>query len=329
MVNPKISIIIPVYNGEKYIAQAIESVLAQTYKNFEIIIINDGSTDNSLEKIKPYLSLPNIKYIEQHNKGVAAARNTGIVNYAGELIALLDQDDLWLSEKLKVQVDYLAKNTDVGLVHSNFAYIDKKGKQIYPTDAWITDAKGMCFKRLFIGNAIAPLTVIMKRECMDRVGLFDEEISYCDDYELWLRIARHFRIGHIDQILALYRLHGSNASGRDWVGMKLKKLEAINGFLRKFPEVRSELGWTTVRLRLARLHRDLASAYLLTNQPEKARMHFRESIRLKPDQISCYLKFLYSCLSHSQLRALRWYKYRTIETYNRLTNRQKNGDSAT
>src|ERR1700694_2006522 len=110
--NSRVSVIVPVYRGERYIGQASKSALAQTYENFEIVIVNDGSPDDSIARIRPYLHLPNVKLIEQDNRGVAAARNTGIRNASGQIIAFLDHDDLWLPDKLALQVAHLASHAE-------------------------------------------------------------------------------------------------------------------------------------------------------------------------------------------------------------------------
>lgn len=308
MRSPKVSIIIPVYNGEKYITHAIESVLAQTYKNFEIIIVNDGSTDSSFEKIKPYLTLPNIKYIEQENKGVAAARNTGIKNSTGELIGFLDQDDLWLPYKLQVQVDYLINNPDVGLVHSSREYIYENEVKGPPASSWPTNVAGMCFKDLFIRNQISVLTVLLRKECLNRVGLFDESISFADDYELWLRISRSYHIGYIDRIVSFYRYHEQNTS-HNWVGMLRAELKVIETILMKFPEIYQELGDTVVKNRLHELYYKTANFYLYLDKQESARQYYWKALTIHPTKWDCWNRLLiWSFLSSKQRSILQWYK---------------------
>jgi len=310
MTNPKVSVIIPVYNGEKYITQAIESVLAQTYKNFEIIIVNDGSTDNSFEKIKPYLNLPNIKYIEQENKGVAAARNTAIKSSSGELIAFLDQDDLWVPEKLEIQVDYLRQYPDVGLVHSNISYINECPELMETPKDWLTNAEGMCFKELFIKNRIAVLTVVLKRQCLDQVGLLNESISRSDDYELWLRISRMFPIGHVNKTLALYRLHKSNTS-HDRFRMTLAELITINSIVSQSSDVHKEIGRDVVNERLFELNFQVANWYMWWLQDFKtAQRYFIEAIKKRPGHWLSYKRLLWCLLTSSQRRAFQWYWYR-------------------
>ncbi|MBW2646296.1 MAG: glycosyltransferase [Deltaproteobacteria bacterium] len=305
--NPKVSIIIPVYNGERYIAQAIESALTQTYRKFEIIVVNDGSTDNSYEKIKPFL--PSVKYIFQENQGVAAARNTAIKNSSGEFIAFLDQDDLWLPEKLELQVDYLLHNPDVGLVHSNMSYINEEGKSIQREFDFPSRIAGRCFGELFIKNKIAILTVLLRRDCLDKVGLFNVQFSGVDDYDLLLRVSRYYPVWHINQSLAGYRLHGSNTS-RDWLGITLTRLRIIESLLETYPQIRSELGKKTVSDRLFQLYCEVARQHSHQNKHKAAIEYWKKAISVHPTKFSSYLEIIWSAITPNQRRVLNWYKYK-------------------
>ena len=194
---PKFSVIIPVFNREKFIKRAIESVLNQTYKNFELIVVNDGSTDRTLDIVKNYP----IKIINQENRGVSAARNRGIKASVGDIIAFLDSDDEWKKDKLKVQADFFMKNPNY---------------KIHQTDEiWIRDNKflnkrkihqkkeGFIFYDSLNLCLISPSAVAIKRELFDEVGLFREDFEVCEDYELWLRITKKYLIGFSPQKLVI------------------------------------------------------------------------------------------------------------------------------
>src|ERR1700686_212376 len=128
---PKVSITMPVLNGETYIASAIESILAQTYGSYELVIVNDGSTDETHARVAPYFHKPNIKYVSPPTRrGIPASMNDGVRHSTGELIAFLDHDDIWLPEMLETQVAYLERHPDVGMVHSDFQTIDGQGRII-------------------------------------------------------------------------------------------------------------------------------------------------------------------------------------------------------
>ena len=295
----------PVYNGEQYVADAVESVLAQTYKNVEIVIVNDGSTDASHEKVLPYLHLPNLQYVEQQNKGVAAARNAGIRAATGELIAFLDQDDLWLPDKLAGQVAYLSKNPDVLLVHANQGHIDENGEAVEID--WPTDACGNCFREMFVQNRIAVLTVLMRRECFEKVGFFNEKLSGSDDYEMWLRVARQAPIGYLNQRVALYRFHGSNVS-RDHFKMTRTDFAAIQSIVNQFPDVARLVGKGAVKLRLGDLAYSLGCWYGWSARDHQvAKKYFLLSIKQRPFHLASYRKFFWCSLTNGERRALSWY----------------------
>jgi glycosyltransferase involved in cell wall biosynthesis len=194
-----------------------------------------GSTDKSYEKIRPYLDLPNIKYIEQENQGVAAARNKGINNSSGKFVAFLDQDDLWLPTKIERQVTLFENNPEIALVHSKFSFINGKGDRIEPL--WlIRKAAGYC-------------SVIAKRKCIEEAGMFDENIAVTDDYDLWLRITYYHPIGYVDEPLAMYRYHGQNTS-MNMLNYRKNELKVVQKILKQFPKTYEIVGEKNVRHRL-------------------------------------------------------------------------------
>jgi glycosyltransferase involved in cell wall biosynthesis len=325
MISPKVSVIMPVYNGERYIVSAIESVLAQTYKNFEIVIVNDGSTDNSREKLSAYRQLPFVQYIEQDNRGVAAARNTAIRKATGELIAFLDQDDLWLPEKLDIQVDYLRQHTDVPLVHANLGHINENGEPIQVI--WPTDVEGSCFRELFLWNRIAVPTVVVRRQCLSEVGLFNENLAGSDDYDMWLRIAQRFPIGRIARVLALYRFHGKNVS-RDKLLMIRREWDVISSTIERVPEVYELVGKRAVKKRVGEIRFDLGFWNMWEAQdPVAARRHYLESIKNRPLHLPSYQRYIWCSLPPQLRRALAWYRHKIMTALSSSDN--PNGRSLT
>jgi glycosyltransferase involved in cell wall biosynthesis len=219
---PSVSVIIPCYNGEQFVAFAIESALAQTYPNVEIIVVDDGSTDGSRAAVARYREDPRVRFLEHDsNKGIAAARNTGIRASTGELIGFLDQDDIWLPEKLALQVPRFScdGSDDLGLVLSDTLTADKDGRPCgapsrLPVPADLNDlSREDAFRKLFAGNFITTASVLVRRECFDTLGLLDESIrGGADDYEFWLRLAGRCRIEHLDECVAVRRVHSGNYS---------------------------------------------------------------------------------------------------------------------
>ena len=298
----------PLYNGERFVVSAIESVLAQTYKNFELIIVNDGSTDNSRAKVSPYLKLPFVQYIEQDNRGVAAARNAAIGKATGELIAFLDQDDLWLPRKLESQVDFMRTHPAVPIVHADVKWIDAHGQRVEL--AWENNVSGLCLDQLFQLNRIAVVSVMVRNECLCEVGLFDESLSGVDDYDLWLRIARRFPIGRLDETVACYRFHELNTSRAGGM-MADRELAAIEQFVKRFPDVTQAIGARAVNRRKAALHFNLGGWYMWQARDfVAAKREFLAAIKLRPSHLPSYRRYLWCAMTAEQRKGLQWYWFR-------------------
>lgn len=204
-----VTVILPCYNGALWIGRAIESILAQTYRNFELVIIDDGSTDDSKKMIAPYLHDERIRYIYQNNRGFSAAINRGIKESNGILIGFIGQDDLWIPIKLELQLAYTSKHNNIDLAYSNYYSIDSKERIIRVERAKTPDfsRKEELVKRLFLENFIGFETVLLKRKCFDEVGFFDEHMTGFSDHDMWLRIAGSFNIGYLNLPLVKKRIH--------------------------------------------------------------------------------------------------------------------------
>lgn len=211
---PRVSVIIPTYNCKEYVCEAVDSVLNQSFKDFELIIVNDGSTDGTEQVLKKYFEgFPDkIKYIEQENKGISVARNIGIRASSGEFIAFLDADDLWLPEKLATQIVVFDTNPNVRFVHTNtYGFGGPEGTYLnryWMSREQIKKHSGYIFFELYFRNIrITVSTVMIRRECLDKVGIYDEYLSLlgCEDRELFLRILWQFEAIYVDEPLAKYR----------------------------------------------------------------------------------------------------------------------------
>lgn len=194
-----VSVIIPTYNRKKFLKEAIESALNQKFKEKEIIVVDDGSSDGTFEEIKNYP----VKYFYQKNRGPASARNLGIKNSRGNLIAFLDSDDLWTEEKLLLQIEFLKEYPEYLLVHTNEIWI-KNGKPLKQLERH-KKGGGDQFERSLELCVISPSSVLIKKELFEKVGIFDEEFPACEDYELWLRVTSRYNIGFIEKELVVKR----------------------------------------------------------------------------------------------------------------------------
>jgi glycosyltransferase involved in cell wall biosynthesis len=279
MKGPQVSVIMPVYNGEKYIVEAIESILNQSYKDYEIIIVNDGSTDDTFNKIRSYLQLSNIKYVRQENRGLPAALNTGIKAASGEYIAFLDCDDLWMPHKLDMQMVFMKEHPEVGLVHGNISYVDQHGDPFTPDSPYKTDISGNCFPELFMGNRIAVLTVLIKKESITNVGFFNEDFKYADDYDMWLRVSRHYPLGHIDKCLAAYRKHPGGISS-NINAHNADVLKVLEETLKQFPDTWRIVGKDKVKERLFHLTNHLAALCFNSGKYVSALRYFLKASNL-------------------------------------------------
>ena len=193
----KISVIIPTYNRKHTLQRAIDSVLAQTFKPFEIIIVDDGSKDGTKEWL--LLNYPSVQYIHQPNNGVSSARNKGIQISQGSWIALLDSDDEWMPEKLEYQSRFLEVNRDSSFCHTNEIWI-RNGVRVNQMKKH-KKYGGDIFKHCLDICRISPSSSIIKKDVFEEVGAFDESLTVCEDYDLWLRVTAKFNILFLDEPL--------------------------------------------------------------------------------------------------------------------------------
>lgn len=201
--NPVVSIIIPTYNRAHLLGRAIQSVLDQTHQDFELIIVDDGSTDNTEEIVRSF-SDERIRYIKHDkNRGGAAARNTGIKAARGEYIAFQDSDDEWLPEKLEKQIRvFETVPPEVGVVYTGFHRLENNKKTYIPSSK-ITQKEGYIFSSLLKGNFVTTQAVLVKRECFERAGMFDENLPRLQDWELFIRISKYYHFKCIDEPLVI------------------------------------------------------------------------------------------------------------------------------
>ncbi|MEM4217279.1 MAG: glycosyltransferase family 2 protein, partial [Candidatus Methanomethylicaceae archaeon] len=207
---PKVSVIIPVYNCEKYIRECVESVLSQDYENLEVIVVDDGSTDATPNILKEFGQ--KIRYIHQANRGAAAALNEGIRFASGSLIAWLSADDLYLPGKIIAQVQKFQEDPSLGLVYTDWIMIDAEGREILTVQAPCPPEKAFV-REMLKGNFINGSSVLIRRECFERAGYFDERLPADVDGDMWFRLLKHgYRFGHVPKLLLKYRWHPSNLS---------------------------------------------------------------------------------------------------------------------
>lgn len=218
-----VSVVIPSYNRAHTLARALDSVFAQTRPADEVIVIDDGSTDGTAQLIHRHYAA--VIYLKQENRGVSAARNLGIEQASGEWIALLDSDDEWLPHKLATQLDLLAQRPDHPLIHSDEIWI-RNGVRIKPMKKH-AKAGGWIFQRCLPLCAISPSAAMIHRGLFTEIGLFDETLPACEDYDLWLRITAHHPVLYCDAALIIkHGGHEGQLSQRHW-GMDRFRIRAL------------------------------------------------------------------------------------------------------
>lgn len=291
----KVTALIPTYNCAAYVADAVESVLAQTYPVHEILVVDDGSTDHTAEVLARFGD--RIRYIRQVNAGPPAARNTGISQATGDFIALLDSDDLWVPEKLRLQMEYFDQHPACGLVYSDMKTFDQTGiiEESVKASRNLTLPSGSIFSQLWAETLFQTSSVVIRKECFDTAGLFDTMLRMGDDYEIFLRIARHYEFGCVDQPLVLYRQHPTQGT-RSW-GKQLQQNQpweflVLKRVLDRYPEIMRELGTSAVHQRLSKTYFALAYACLGEGEPAAARKLLRNALRYWPGNLGYWRYYL-------------------------------------
>lgn len=200
--------IIPAYDAERFIGAALDSVLAQTFRDFEVLVVDDGSSDRTDEVVGRYGA--RVRYVRQPNGGVSAARNRGVDESTGRLLTFLDADDTWLPYKLERQVAFARLRRDYGAVFARYTVVDAS---LAPIAEPVAPVGELDAARLLVdGNLVFVSTAMVRRDVFHHIGGFDPELSQCADWDLWVRVGAVSKIGFQDEVVATYRQHGANMS---------------------------------------------------------------------------------------------------------------------
>ena len=293
MHEPLVSIIIPAYNCRDYICEAIDTILKQSYKNIEIIVV-DGSTDDTKRLLERYGE--RVTYYYQEPKGVSAARNFGLKQARGSLVAFQDADDRWLPNKLEAQVQALQRFPDARLVFSDYATFDHSGV-ILPTACWphlklwldqhriqgTSMAYGQLYWELMLGNCIGTCTVLAVKDALEECHGFDEAFKTYEDQDLWLRLSTRYPVLYIHEILAEYRVRSTGLSGSLETRHMTWDLDRVRV---REKHLRNDLVPNNLRSRVQRLQGihcwQVGWACLSGGEHRKARTMFLTGVRYRP-----------------------------------------------
>ena len=277
MEEPLVSAVIPVYNGERFLRESLESVFAQTYPSLEVVVVDDGSTDGSAALIDSYGT--RLIAVHQENQGVGGARNTGMTRAGGRFVAFCDQDDRWRPKKIEKQVALFLADDALGLVHTDVLHYDE-AKSVFagPLDPAAEPHRlaGDCYQRLLLDNQIYNSSVMVRASVLEEVGLCDPEIrgNTVQDYDLWLRIARRSRFAFLDEPLTVFRVHSDQGT---W-DRRLMLTEESRLLERVLAEDRAAVS-DEMRLRMAGLYDALGTAHVDAGERGLARRNFARSLK--------------------------------------------------
>lgn len=222
-----VSVVLPTYNRSRFICESVESALNQTWRNIELIVVDDGSTDNTAEILSRYKNDIRLKYHYQDNMGQSAARNYGISLARGHYISFLDSDDVWIADKLEKQLEATVNNPEYDIYYGDIILIDEYGNEISRDN--MTRYSGNVTGRLIGDNFISMSTTLTRRECFNRNGLFNESDRLAEDYELWLRFSVNCRFLYIPEYFCKYRVMNNQLSSN-----ADKRLDCNEAIIRSF-----------------------------------------------------------------------------------------------
>ena len=242
---PLVSVIIPTYNSAHFLPTTLDSVIAQTYKNLEVVIVDDGSTDETKEVVSKYSSCMNLKYIIQpHSGGPSRPRNRGIKESSGDFISLFDSDDIMLKDKVERAIRFLTRFRHIGLVFTDFVNFDeetgfssRRFLHAYSRFLAIDKEEGQkkcyiisrtsAFETLFYENYIATPSVVIPRDVLSEVGYFNDHVTSGDDRDMWFRISRKYDIGFIDMVSFHRRVHNASISSRPGIHLAENRIKVL------------------------------------------------------------------------------------------------------
>ncbi len=273
---PKVSVIIPTYNREQFIVETINSVLNQTYKDFEIIVVDDGSTDNTKIKLEQFKS--KIKLIEQKNSERAVARNNGTKNSTGQYVAFLDSDDIWIKNKLEKQVEILDSKSEVILTYGQCLRINEDGQKIKTARRQLRGFSGNVYEELLMRNFIVSPTPMIRKDFFEKTAGFQTKYIPYEDWEFWIRFSLLGKFHFINKPLAYYRIHSTQSVKL----VQAEKIEQVTSLLLNdsFKLKEGTNGIKNKSLGIANLR--FCYWYLLANQFEKAKEKLKIARGINP-----------------------------------------------
>ncbi|MGA9532817.1 MAG: glycosyltransferase [Anaerolineales bacterium] len=271
-----VSVIVPAYNQSRFLGAALESIFNQDFEDFELVVVDDGSTDETADVVRSYKDA-RLHYYFQPNSGLSAARNTGIRKSSGEFLAFLDADDLFLPSKLTSLLRAFHESPELGLVAGQAILIDESGRRIGKT---FSQGPPNPIERMLLGNPLHVGSVLLRHGCQEKVGYFDEMLQSYEDWDYWLRLAyAGCRIGWVDEPVSMYRFHQDQMT-RDGETMTAAVFSVLNKFYFT-SQLRGE--WRSLRNEAySRAHLRAAAQDFAAQNYDQANAHLGEAAKLNP-----------------------------------------------
>jgi glycosyltransferase involved in cell wall biosynthesis len=296
-----VSVIIPVFNGATFVERSIGSVLTQTFQDFEIIVVDDGSTDNTAQVVQA-ITDDRLQYIYQSNQGPSAARNNGIQHTRGEFVAFLDSDDCWLPTKLEKQLQRFRQIPIAGLVHCSANIVDVNGNIIRYQEAHL---EGQCLESLLMQNSIVTSSVMIPRIVFNQVGCFCESVKHGEDWELWMRIASAFSVAAVREPLVVY-VFMPEGFGKNSLAMRNDMLYYFDEAFGSYASHLAHLRWKA----MGHLYFGAGVGLGTSGNQREARRELLQAIRLDPFISGAYWRLLLTFFSPAFNRYVRQIKDR-------------------
>lgn len=307
---PLVSVVMPAYNAAPWIAETLESVLTQTFQDFEVIVVDDGSTDDTAAVVARFAR---VRCIRKPNGGPASARNVGIRAAQGEYVAFLDSDDLWLPDKLRLQIDLLQESGLAWAYSDAYAFDEETRRTLFIFSRVRRQYSGDVLEQLFLADFIPMPTPIVRRKVFDQVGYFDESdaLHYAEDWDMWLRIAAYFPIGLVKRPLAQYRVHAAS-------GIQSTLPQALSKAHTRVIELaasREPARLAPLKNRaIARMSVRIGQMMVRRNDLAHARAMFARAFRLAPFELEAYAYWLGTLagrpVTSAYVRTLHWLRRR-------------------
>lgn len=295
MENPEVSVVVAAYNHERYVRALLESILGQTFKNFELVIIDDGSTDATPHIIEEYAKQypDKIRFTRQKNCGLVRTINSAYKMCRGKYIAPVGSDDIWLPDKLEEQVKKFDEDPILSLVYADIKIIDGEGKILYRLHRFAKPYWGQITERLFALNFISGIILMYKRELFEKYGYWDPRYNIACDGEFTLRVSPYIKVGYVNKVLALYRVHGHNSSTLNFEKTAIEGLDYRKQFLASHPSL---IKRSVVLRTYSKLYSRLAEAHFLKNNRKNAIKYYIKACCYNPLFLQGHIGLIFALL---------------------------------